>query len=522
MGEGGQGSKITKTREAPLKGQSDPVPEAWGALSLTMLLGGNRVLHVNEDAKGRGIGTATIVLGRDPDHADVVLDDDTVSGRHARLRILAGELELEDLGSTNGSSAAGARLGRGGTSTKVRLPIPAVFELGEVSVFVQRSPIAPSRDPSGLPTSSAAGSAAPAPPVRAPGSAQRPAGRGSRRAPSGAEQTVVVESEAMRAVYRMVDRIADKSGLSVLLLGESGVGKEVVARKIHERSGRTGAFVSVPAMIPDPMAYTEYFGNAEKVFNEAIRRPGYFSVAHQGTIFLDEVATLSPAQQAMLLPVLQNRELTPLGDRQPTRVDVRVISATNEPLDALVSAGKFRGDLMARLSGLPIVVPPLRDRVEEISPLATFFAQRFAEKYEMPAAPELSPAALDALERWPWPGNVRELENTIQRAVALCSSGLIEPEDLCLAEAGGASVPPGTQPPGAPAGGPERGPADLSREERDRFEKLQRLIDRGLTQEEIREHFPNGEGRFVSRKTVSNWVQKYEEYGLRKKPPRPR
>lgn len=228
-------------------------------------------------------------------------------------------------------------------------------------------------------------------------------------------------SEAMENVFRLVDRVAPARS-TVLITGESGTGKELVAKSIHEASPRADQqFVVVNCSnIPSELLESELFGHTKGAFTGAVAaKKGLFEVADGGSIFLDEIGDLRPETQVRLLRVIQEREFTPLGDTATTKVDVRIIAATNVDLKEAVKNGTFREDLYYRLSVVPIELPPLRDRRDDILPLA----QHFIRKYNLENAREisetLSPDVLSLLENYYYPGNVRELENIIERAVVI-------------------------------------------------------------------------------------------------------
>jgi DNA-binding NtrC family response regulator len=245
------------------------------------------------------------------------------------------------------------------------------------------------------------------------------------------EADLVVAAPAMRRIYALVDRIADSS-LSVLILGETGVGKEVVAEAIHARSSRrAGPIVKINcASLPENLLESELFGHERGSFTGADRRKiGFFEAAAGGSIFLDEIGEMAPALQAKMLRVLERKVITRVGGTDEIPVDVRIIAATHRDAEAEVRAGRFREDLYFRLAGFTLAVPPLRDRIEEIVPLAQHFARRVAEELGQPA-PQLSDDAQLALRSHDWPGNVRELRNALERAVVVQTSGTITAEDL--------------------------------------------------------------------------------------------
>jgi transcriptional regulator with GAF, ATPase, and Fis domain len=241
------------------------------------------------------------------------------------------------------------------------------------------------------------------------------------------EREIVGSSEGMTSVFDIVDRVARTSS-TVLLNGESGTGKELVARAIHSRSARSqGRFVSINCgALPETLLESELFGHVKGSFTGAIRdKRGLFVVAEGGTFFLDEVSETSPAIQVKLLRVLQEREVVPVGGTKPTQVDVRVIAATNADLERSIREGKFRADLYYRLNVIPIRIPPLRERRDDIPLLVGHFLERFTS-----GAKTVSDDAMEVLVGYDWPGNVRELENVIERAVILSRGQQITAEDL--------------------------------------------------------------------------------------------
>jgi two-component system response regulator PilR (NtrC family) len=242
---------------------------------------------------------------------------------------------------------------------------------------------------------------------------------------------VIGVSSAMASLFEMVRAIAPTSS-TVLITGESGTGKELVARAIHGLSGRAqGAFVTVNCgALPDTLLESELFGHMKGAFTDARQdKKGLFEASHGGTLFLDEVGETSPSMQVKLLRALQDRRIRRLGGTAEIPVDVRVIAATNVPLEDLVREKRFREDLYYRLQVIPIQTPPLRERREDIRLLAQHFLERFARQMAKDVA-KLSEAALARLERYSWPGNVRELENVIERAVALETTAAVLPERL--------------------------------------------------------------------------------------------
>jgi two-component system, NtrC family, response regulator AtoC len=238
-------------------------------------------------------------------------------------------------------------------------------------------------------------------------------------------------TDAMRHLFESIKRIA-RATTNVIIRGESGVGKELVARAIHDQSPRRSrAFVSVNcAALPETLMESELFGYEKGAFTGAAgTKEGRIEVAHQGTLFLDEIATLPLPLQSKLLRVLEDRSLTRLGGKKPIRVDFRLISATNENLEEMTREGKFREDLYYRIHVVPIFVPALRERVEDIPVLADYFIKVYCAANKVDPK-QLADDALLALKRYAWPGNVRELENTIQRIVVMTETDSISLDDL--------------------------------------------------------------------------------------------
>jgi len=340
-----------------------------------------------------------VMLGRG-DECEVRIDNRSVSRRHAVIHV--GEaLRLEDLGSANGTFVRDTRSASDTTGTQplrklsresIQITVGERVNLGSVPIVV-RWAVGGRRDP-----------AAPEPVVRDP---------------------------AMRALYEQVSRAA-RSTISVLFLGEAGVGKEVLAREIHERSPRAaGPYVELDcAAVPPSQLEGELFGHEQNAFTGASQgRPGLLERADGGTIFLDEVAELPMPVQVKLLRVLEDGRVLRIGGRAPRQLDLRFVAASHRDLAAEAARGPFRQDLYFRLNGVSFVVPPLRDRVSEIAPLAEQFLAAAARGLGRPPL-RFSVEALGALEGYAWPGNVRELRNVIERAAILADGDVILPVDL--------------------------------------------------------------------------------------------
>lgn len=345
--------------------------------------------------------TGAVTLGRG-EECEVRIDSRSVSRRHAVLH-LGPPLRIEDLGSANGTfvrdtrsptETASTHLLRRLSSEMVEVAIGERVNLGSTSIVIRRA--AGARHDAVLP------------------------------------DHVVVRDPAMRALYEQATRAA-RSTISVLILGETGVGKEVLARAVHDRSPRARApYLELNcAALPPSLLEGELFGYEKNAFTGASQsRPGLLESADGGTIFLDEVGELPPAVQVKLLRVLEDRKVLRIGGRAPRKLDVRFVAATNRDLEAEIAGGSFRQDLYFRLNGVSFVVPPLRERVTEIAPLAELFLAAAGRTLDQTLPLSLSSEALDYLERYSWPGNVRELRNAIDRAAVLCNGEVIMPADL--------------------------------------------------------------------------------------------
>jgi len=243
----------------------------------------------------------------------------------------------------------------------------------------------------------------------------------------------IANADAMQPVLRMISSVGP-SDANVLVTGEHGSGKEVVARTLHALSNRASRpLVAVnTGGLPEGIFESELFGHVKGAFTDArTDRIGRFELAHGGTLFLDEIANIPLSQQAKLLRVLESGEMERVGSSQTRKVDVRIISATNADLNQEVSAGRFRQDLLFRLNTVEIQIPPLRDRRQDIAPLATFFLNRYAQRYRKPAK-TFEPGAMHAMLEYAWPGNVRELDHAVERAVLLSSGEAVRVSDLSL------------------------------------------------------------------------------------------
>jgi len=250
----------------------------------------------------------------------------------------------------------------------------------------------------------------------------------------GSASNVVLRSPAMLAIYEQVDAVA-RGGITVLILGETGVGKDVLARSVHERSERAGKpFLRLNcAALAEPLLESELFGHEKGSFTGALaNKPGLLQSAAGGTVFLDEIGEFPQRLQPKLLQVLENREILSVGSVKPRAIDVRFVAATNRDLEAEALSGEFRSDLYYRLAGFTFVIPPLRERREDILPLALEFLRRLSIEQGRSSTVRIRDDAAIHLLDYAWPGNVRELRNVIERALVLCDGQSIGPEHLPL------------------------------------------------------------------------------------------
>ena len=244
--------------------------------------------------------------------------------------------------------------------------------------------------------------------------------------------TIIGNSSAIRKVKDLIRQVAGTDGTTVLITGDTGTGKELVAHAIHYESDRAGGpFVAVDcSAVPESLMESQFYGHVKGAFTDAKEaRPGHFRRADGGTLFLDEIGDMPLPMQSKLLRTLEERRVSPVGASEEVPVDVRVVAATNRDLPEAVSEGEFRRDLYHRLNVFRIDLPPLRQRPEDIVPLAEHFLQRFAQELRRRIA-DFSPQARELLERYPFDGNVRELRNAVERAVILCAGDEVTPDHL--------------------------------------------------------------------------------------------
>lgn len=246
---------------------------------------------------------------------------------------------------------------------------------------------------------------------------------------------LIGQSPAMQKVMATVEKVA-KTEANVLILGENGTGKELIARAIHKASSRRDeVFISVDlGAISETLFESELFGFKKGAFTDAKEdRAGRFEAANKGTVFLDEIGNLSFNLQSKLLSVLQNRKVVRLGTNREIPIDVRLICATNMPLYQMVNENKFRQDLLYRINTVEILLPPLRERLEDIQQLVEHFLVIYCKKYKMPLK-RINPTTIQRLEKHSWPGNIRELQHAVERAVILSESNILQPQDFFLSQ----------------------------------------------------------------------------------------
>ena len=270
---------------------------------------------------------------------------------------------------------------------------------------------------------------------------------------SHAGTTVIAESPARRRVFELVERLASVDATTVLIEGESGTGKGAIAQALHRLSRRaSGPFLNITcSALPETLMESELFGHEKGAFTDAhTAKRGLVEMAERGTLFLDEIGELTPGVQAKLLRFIEEKTFRRLGGTRDLTVDVRIMTATNRDLAAEVAAGHFRADLYYRLRVIPITLPPLRERPEDITPLAKHFVAHFAREFAKRIG-EITPEALGLLAAFPWPGNVRELRNVMERAVLLADGSTIGVKELPPELSRGGAAAPGAPTPATSA-----------------------------------------------------------------------
>jgi DNA-binding NtrC family response regulator len=352
-----------------------------------LVIAGERVsTHVLPDV-------GQIRVGRGDD-AELRIDDPSVSREHAHLFFEKGKpVMIADAGSSNGTRVRGKPLTAG---QRVALAPGETFEVGSALLMLQS-------------------------PYEAEAA---PAARG--------EGGLVIEDRTMAGIYQLAERVA-KSTINVLLLGETGVGKDVLSRRIHAMSPRADKpFLPLNCgSLSEQLLESELFGHERGSFTGAVEaKPGLLEAADGGTVFLDEVGELPMSVQVKLLRVLEERQVRRVGGIRSRPFDIRFIAATNRDLGEAVHAGNFRADLFYRLNGISLMIPPLRQRIGEIEELARKFVDDASTRAERRPAPTISAEALAWLKGYAWPGNIRELQNTMERAVLLCTGSEITLEHL--------------------------------------------------------------------------------------------
>jgi DNA-binding NtrC family response regulator len=399
-------------------------PTVGGA---SVSLEGAALVHV-----GRGAArTTTRRQERDATILDVRVPAQAMSTEHGRFVRAGSEWVVEDSGSTNGTHVNGVAVSR------------AVVGEGDVitmgrTIFALATRMAP---------------------IGAPEDVDLEA------VPEGRHATLDPELHAQLEALARVSR----SALTVLVRGESGTGKELLARTVHEESGRRGAFVPVNCgAIPANLIESYLFGHVRGAFSGAVRDEiGVFRAADGGTLFLDEIGDLPPPSQAALLRALQEREVTPVGAPRAIKVDLRVVAATHQPLEAMCDRGEFRRDLLARIAGFSIALPPLRDRGMDLGVLVASLLRSCAPAGGVRV--RFAPPAAEALVRYGWPLNTRELEQCLSRALVLAGDGVIRVEHL----------PEEISRPAAPSRAPEAADALGERDRKLRLELLEQLARHG-------------------------------------------
>jgi len=336
----------------------------------------------------------------------------------------------------------------------------------------------------------------------------------------GARNRLVGDSQGMRQILTVIERVAE-SPSTVLITGESGTGKELVARALHEGSARKErAFITINcAAIPKDLMESELFGHEKGAFTGATTsKPGRFELADQGTLFLDEIGEIPVEMQVKLLRVLQESEFERVGGIKTISVDVRLIAATNRDLRQAIAEGRFREDLFYRLNVVPVALPPLRERLEDIAALVEHFIAKYNQRLTR-SVKGITREGLERLREYPWPGNIRELENIIERSVLFSDSDELQERDLPPELAARTRVlrmrPSETAADTLQGGAVRQGPVDLKEVVRQATLELEKdLIQRALT--DTGANVTHAARRLkISRKSLQN---KMKELGLREEP----
>jgi two-component system response regulator AtoC len=366
--------------------------------------------------------TGTLTIGRGESNA-VRVDDPLASRAHARLHVrVDGDsgMYLEDLGSVNGTRIKDHPLARG---QKVAITPGETIQIGSSVLIVQhRSKRAPLLRPETL-----------------------------RDEDLMLSPQAAAPDQAMLRIHQLAERAAAGT-INVLITGETGVGKELLAETVHRLSPRRrGPYVCLNcAALSETLLESELFGHERGAFTGAVQaKPGLMETAHGGTLFMDEVGELPLTTQAKLLRVLETREVARLGSVKPRKIDVRFLAATNRNLEAEIERGAFRRDLYYRFNGITLTIPPLRARVGEIRRLAEKFVSQISRELGRPE-PALTSKVMQLLEAYAWPGNIRELKNVMERAVLLCAGAFIDTEHLPMEKLGGATSSASISSPSAP------------------------------------------------------------------------
>jgi len=242
---------------------------------------------------------------------------------------------------------------------------------------------------------------------------------------------IIGQSPQMQSIFEVIERVAETDA-NVIILGDNGTGKEMIARAIHRNSNRSEeVFVNVDlGSITETLFESELFGHMKGSFTDAKEdRPGRFEIASKGTLFLDEIANLSLPLQAKLLSAIQNRTITRVGSNKEIFIDIRLVCATNMPIYEMVKENKFRQDLLYRINTIEIKLPPLRERIEDIAPLANYFLKFYSRKYNKSIS-KISDAAISRMQKYNWPGNIRELQHSLERAIIMSPTQILQPEDF--------------------------------------------------------------------------------------------